>query len=178
MTVLVATAAVLVSLGAIRAAAASSPRCTAIELHAPGLPPDVDSGLREAAARVTDASGVPLVVVSTGAPSPGSVEVRLGRLPRQGNYQTAGWTEGGPDGTLVTIDNSLRRRAGFVRRDAWGGVFMHELGHVLGLRHSPDPRDLMFRYLDSSPAQWSANDLRRLRAAGSARGCAPASASG
>jgi predicted Zn-dependent protease len=53
-------------------------------------------------------------------------------------------------------------------------VLLHELGHVVGLDHSRDPRDVMYPVYDrrSDPHRsYSARDLARLHAVGAAAGC-------
>lgn len=51
----------------------------------------------------------------------------------------------------------------FVPRRGMVGTFLHELGHVAGLEHSPDRRNLM--YSDEQPGpRMSVQYLRRLRA--------------
>jgi hypothetical protein len=53
----------------------------------------------------------------------------------------------------------------FVRREGWmtPGIMLHELGHCLGLGHSPDSRDLMYAYEQRGADSFSARELVVLR---------------
>ena len=56
----------------------------------------------------------------------------------------------------------------------WGRVILHEVGHLMGLSHVRDPRQLMYPETaehTTRPAQFSDGDLAGLRHLGAAAGC-------
>lgn len=89
------------------------------------------------------------------------------------------------DGVLVTgvlivnvdaiaQDHGRSRPAnGFGEGTTWGRVFMHELGHIVGLGHVARSDQLMFSELgvQSGPAEFRAGDLAGLRLVGREAGC-------
>lgn len=63
-------------------------------------------------------------------------------------------------------------RSGFAdRRDAWGSTLLHELGHLIGLDHVDDPRQLMSEAPGSGPVVLGAGDLAGFERIGAAAGC-------
>lgn len=60
---------------------------------------------------------------------------------------------------------------GFGTGYTWGEVVMHELGHVIGLNHVEDNRQLMFDTVTGGPAHWGAGDLDGFRRIGDTGGC-------
>lgn len=64
---------------------------------------------------------------------------------------------------------------GFGPGTTWGRVFLHELGHLVGLGHVARSDQLMFPELgvQSGPAEYHAGDLAGLRLIGKEAGCLP-----
>jgi hypothetical protein len=62
---------------------------------------------------------------------------------------------------------------GFGEGTTWGRVFMHELGHVVGLGHVARSDQIMFPELgvQRGPAEFKAGDLAGLRLVGKEAGC-------
>lgn len=155
----------------------ATPRCRPIVLAVGGLDASVLADLHEAAARVTAASGIPFVTVE-GAAGDGGIGINVAtNLPAAApGRKTVGYTSVVTKGQRfaggkISVDVSLATGPGFGRRSDVGVVLMHELGHVLGLTHTNDPRDLMHTTVVDAPAEWSDNDRARLADAGESRGC-------
>ena len=79
----------------------------------------------------------------------------------------------GPRGTLGRADYPVSHYRGRVRLDEaelWDtptltSVGLHELGHTLGLTHSPNIQDLMyFQAVEPNPTEYQPGDISRLRA--------------
>lgn len=65
--------------------------------------------------------------------------------------------------------------AGFAdRSDSVGATLLHEIGHVLGLAHVRDRRQIMSGEPGFGPVEFGAGDLAGLNAIGSTAGCNPA----
>jgi hypothetical protein len=73
----------------------------------------------------------------------------------------------------VYLNDAQPRPSGFGDRTSWGGVLLHELGHLAGLPHSTDPNQIMYPYFLPGPAQWGQHDLAELRLTGQHAGCHP-----
>jgi len=66
-------------------------------------------------------------------------------------------------------------RPGFAdRSDAWGSTLLHELGHLIGLDHVDDPRQLMSVAPGAGPVAFGAGDLAGFERLGAPAGCRPA----
>jgi hypothetical protein len=71
----------------------------------------------------------------------------------------------------VYLRADARLPVGFADRRTWGAVLMHELGHLVGLRHSTDPGEVMYAHVGAGPAVWGPTDRAQLAAAGRRLGC-------
>jgi len=80
-------------------------------------------------------------------------------------------------GQLVYVSGSIAMNGaehldnGFAPGKTWGKVALHELGHLVGLGHVPDPAQVMHASLVSSPAVWGTGDEAGLRQLGRLAGC-------
>jgi hypothetical protein len=85
------------------------------------------------------------------------------------NETTGGW---------IDFDRTAHLRHGFPAygRPAWGQVFLHELGHALGLSHVPGRDQIMNARISSANHKLGRGDLARLRRIGRSAGCVPSSA--
>lgn len=157
--------------------AITPPTCHPVRLvvdsmHAPGAARDL---VIEASARVTNASAIP-IVVDTGLNRPGDyVTVRWRPLPpttpvRLG-VSSVGLTPRGATGT-ITLNTARPLEPNFASRSSMGAALMHEIGHAIGLGHSPDPADVMFSRVQAGPLDWGPGDRSALADAGAKRGCA------
>jgi hypothetical protein len=89
-------------------------------------------------------------------------------------YQEADGTEVGKifrGGVVLNADQDYRVRNGFGRGYTWGEVIEHELGHVVGLDHPDNTRQIMYYSVTRRNADWGAGDLAGLRQLGDVRGC-------
>lgn len=71
----------------------------------------------------------------------------------------------------VVLDADAQLGLSFDRVDTWGGVLLHELGHLVGLRHSPNPNDVMYPDVSDRPAAWGPTERMLLRGVGQRVGC-------
>jgi hypothetical protein len=73
----------------------------------------------------------------------------------------------------VVLDTDLRGvSAGFGPGTTRGNLVLHELGHLVGLQHVPDPSQLMYATLTrSAPNGYAGGDANGLRHVGAANGC-------
>ena len=74
---------------------------------------------------------------------------------------------------VIEVDANTPWQLGLHRGDGLGAVFVHELGHVLGLGHSTEPTSFMhYRTFPQTP-HWTAPELDELAQAGRQSGCRP-----
>jgi hypothetical protein len=73
----------------------------------------------------------------------------------------------------VVVNASQHITPGFGTRYSLGVVMMHELGHVMGLAHVTDPRELMYSGPGEVPPQtdWGPGDLLGLQQVGRGSTC-------
>ena len=150
------------------------------------MPADGLADLREAMRRVTQVSGIRFryrgkssVVPRPGYSGPGRNKIVVAwASPKQsGGLLYPG--VGGVGGTsrsgsrlhsgyvLMNTQFSNTADPGFAQGSPHGLVLMHELGHVVGINHSPDRRQIMYGSSYLPAAVWGAADLRGLRKVGS-----------
>lgn len=73
---------------------------------------------------------------------------------------------------LFDADKAVKMRSGFGAGDRRGNLVLHELGHVVGLDHVSDRKQLMHPQLsDTTPNGFAEGDLQGLRELGAAAGC-------
>jgi Matrixin len=87
----------------------------------------------------------------------------------------------GPDGGSIVsgqlaLDASHQLPRGFGPGATQGEVFLHELGHAVGLGHVLDPTQVMYPQTTNSESQYGAGDRAGLAALGRPAGCHPAPA--
>jgi hypothetical protein len=73
----------------------------------------------------------------------------------------------------IALDRTERLRRGFTGsgKTDWGQVIRHEIGHVMGLSHVDDRRQIMYPVVGASNHNFGGGDLRRLYRVGRAAGC-------
>jgi hypothetical protein len=88
----------------------------------------------------------------------------LGRWHREGPYRVL-------DGAAIELNARWQWSALRPQGENLRAVLIHELGHVVGLRHSSDERSYMFARTRSTPQQWTSEERRQLAAIGDSAGC-------
>lgn len=89
-------------------------------------------------------------------------------VDRNGSYHRTRIVTG-----AVALNARYRRtlRPGFSAWPSRGITLMHELGHVMGLDHVRDRRQVMYPSIRDHRPRWGAGDRRGLRRVGRAAGC-------
>lgn len=150
------------------------------------MPPAGLADLREAMRRVTQVSGIRFRYLGATSVTPTLRYHGPGR-----NRMVVAWAPPASSGGLLTngiagVGATARTRTrlltayllinsrfsaaadpGFGAGQPHGLVLMHELGHVVGLDHSPDARQVMAAGSPRPAAVWGAADIRGLRRLGS-----------
>jgi hypothetical protein len=150
------------------------------------MPPTGLADLREAMRRVTQVSGIRFRFrgKTTVVPRPGYGGPGLNQMvvawasPRQSRglvYPGVSGVGGTSQSrsrllsgyVLINTQFSGTADPGFAEGASQGLVLMHELGHVVGLDHSPNRRQIMYFASALPAAVWGAADIRGLRKVGS-----------
>lgn len=125
----------------------------------------------------------PRVAFRGGAPSAGVDLLISWATPRQvpslagsevgSAISTTGYGGYYDDGEMA-LDRTAHLRHGFHTSGAvdWGQVMLHELGHVVGLRHVGSRSEIMYPDTTRRAHRYGAGDLAGLRAVGARRPCA------
>jgi hypothetical protein len=74
---------------------------------------------------------------------------------------------------VVEINGDVAWGQGLGSADGLAAVFVHELGHVIGLQHNADPASFMYRQARHQPPTWTAEDASQLAWFGRQSGCEP-----
>jgi hypothetical protein len=167
-------------------------------------PDHAEDDLRAALAMLADASGLDLVLSGTtaerpdlGRPlvepsgegwrwrpvlvawaSPGTTDIPMDDLDRGVALPVAvrdGQREAFVTGQVLINASRTDLVAGFGDRSvSVGATLVHEIGHILGLDHVDDLRQMMSAEPGRGPVTFGPGDLAGLRAIGAAAGCNPA----
>lgn len=125
----------------------------------------------------------PRLVIAWAAPGHGTGHSDLlsndPRLVGVGGYRAYSWRRGSAvhrlrilAGFVVISTKSNRIKAGFGVGPNRGGILLHELGHAVGLGHTPDPLQIMYPVLGRY-ASYGSGDRTGLRKVGRSAGCIP-----
>lgn len=85
------------------------------------------------------------------------------------------WREDGARPGLVSativVDGTWPWTGGLGAGDTLASALVHELGHVLGVEHSPDSTSYMFAVTSPTPREWTEHDLAQLQRLAVDLGC-------
>jgi len=121
-------------------------------------------------------TSAPLPVLVAWAASNDASIWRGGQFSAYGLATAAAWDEasGTLTGGWVYLNAGIQLPSGFADHASWGGVLMHEFGHLLGLNHAQGRDEMMYPDVTiTGPAQWGPLDRFLLREAGERLGCSP-----
>lgn len=174
------------------AGASSTGDCDPIHyvVNPSGAPSEALTDIQAALALTSDASGLRFVFdgLTSEQPSPyreGAPVLIAWADPSlfaslTDSSEVAGWTHTvrvtEPTGEQlvsgwVYLNSAQDRPSGMTDRQSWGGVLVHEFGHLAGLLHSTQTSQMMYPTMTSGPIEWGHEDLARLRRIGEHLGC-------
>lgn len=151
----------------------------AIEMD--GAPAGVAPAVAAAFARFAEVTGVTTLFVDDhGAASKATVRLAwidgAAVTALAGKEHAVGFTRGVVGTTLsgtIYLNRDARLPVDAASRRSWGGVIMHELGHLAGLDHSPDAAEIMHAEVADGALSWGVTDRSQLRSAAARLGCRP-----
>lgn len=137
------------------------------------LPAEEEARLTQAFAKASIASGIPFRRVAPGESPQVSVNLTFvpgNRVEGEGqmDYRTTS-----DDGRATAYRGFLEGRIGTETSGALReALYLHEIGHVLGITHVDDPTQVMHQVVDEADAAgFAAGDTNGLRLVGAAAGC-------
>lgn len=114
--------------------------------------------------------------------TPGQVPRLRGLVAGLASTTIAGHRDGVQENVRgqIALDRTARLRRGFTTSGpaTWGQVYLHEIGHVMGLDHIGQRSQVMYPVVGSTNHRFGAGDLRRLRQVGRSAGCIQSSRRG
>jgi hypothetical protein len=189
LALLVAVAVVAVLAVTVVSRNTSAAVCPRITYAFEGAPPsDVRAQFAAATDEIHRLSGLQFTQRDDGAPRlrvawVTDVQVTQQSAAGTGEHATAvgaGFGRWHTEGLYRVLDGAsieLKADWKWAPRQAGGdnlrSVLMHELGHVVGLRHSPDPASYMYAHTRPTPQHWTAEELEQLAKFGKQAGCEP-----
>jgi hypothetical protein len=121
-------------------------------------------------------SGAP-IVVAFASPGTGSTRSSMltGREAGRGGFGSTRWGSGdGPHVPVATTGAAVldTRKARAMKRKTRNAMYLHEIGHVLGLGHAGDRREIMYpTLLTAGPRTYASGDRAGLARLGRKAGC-------
>lgn len=156
----------------------------AVRYDPSGEPYSAATDIAEAVRRLSSGLGRPVGFQTGGSVDGPAVSVswvtvaaELAGDPRPDTIGTGGFSSAGATilSGAVSLAADGHLAPGFGRR-SWGGIYLHELGHAVGLAHVDDPAEAMYpTVVHARAAEYGPGDLAGLAQLGGT--CAPAKAS-